>query len=412
LISKNEIDKKFKFPSWAKILFKKSRFKILHGGRGGGKSYNVADFLLLVSMTRSGTILCARQFQNSMADSVHSLLASRISELKLDEYFYILKTEIICKLTRTRFIFKGLERNVGSIKSIHNLIYCWIEEAAYVSKTVWELLVPSVRGAIDAEIICTFNPWNKTDVIYKEFIVHPDERAIVRKVTYRDNPYFAEPLIGDRVSALKRMSPAEYNHIWEGEVLEHSDAQIFKDKWIVADFTDDKRAYKYFGLDFGFSTDPLAAIRCYIVENTLYITHEVYEYGLEIDKIKDLCLFRLPDFKNSKVIGDSANPSHIDYLKRQGIRIEGAVKGKSSVEYGIDYIRNFDKVIIHSRCVNTIQEFTKYSYRIDQRSGDITTEIIDKHNHAIDALRYALERCGKVNNFKAYEVLRRQRNAS
>jgi phage terminase large subunit len=383
------------FPDWSKPLLSPCRFKIIYGGRGSGKSYTVADFLLLKAMERKGTILCGREFQNSITISVYSLLKERISHWNLDKYFRVLKNQIICEITQTNFIFVGLSRNVGSLKSIQNIIYAWIEEGAYITKESWVALVPTVR-ARDAEIIVTFNPINKSDIIYHSFVGSQiPGNAWVKKISYKDNPFFSDPLSTDRKNDLKLKIIYEYNHIWEGECLQHSDAQIFKGVWEVQRFEEPKNIHKYYGLDFGFSQDPTAGIVCYVDDNKLYISHEAVKTKLEIDQTLPFLRERLPGLGKHTIYADNARPESISFLKRQGLSIKAVSKGKGSIEDGIAYIRSFDKVIIHERCIHTAGEFLKYSYKEDVRSGDITNTIIDKDNHCIDALRYALERSMK-----------------
>ncbi|MFK7974408.1 MAG: terminase large subunit [Rickettsiaceae bacterium] len=127
----------------------------------------------------------------------------------------------------------------------------------------------------------------------------------------------------------------------------------------------------------------------------MYITHEAVKIGLEIDDTFSYIKDRLPDLSKHTIYADNARPESISFLKRQGLAIRAVEKGKGSVEDGIEYIKSFDRVVIHSRCLETIKEFGLYSYKEDARSGDITSAIIDTNNHCIDALRYSLERCMK-----------------
>lgn len=388
------VSRKFIFPDWAKPLFKPYRFKVIYGGRGSGKSFTVADFLLMQSMLKGGIILCGREYQESLKESVYTLLKDRIEHWGLEKEFKILRDEIRCNITGTRFIFVGLRHNIGSIKSIPNIIYAWIEEGAYITYESWIILVPTVRAA-NSEIIVTFNPLNRTDIIYREFVEsEPPANAWIKKITYRDNPYFTEPLVSDREDDFKRATTGEYNHKWEGEVLEHSDAQIFKGYWTVAEFEEPKNIHPYYGLDFGFSPQhPTAGIRCYIDKNILYITHEAVKSELDLDDTGKFLEERLPRLKENTIYADCAEPKSINFLKARGYRIEPVKKGKDSIEGGIKHIKSFDKIIINPSCIETIKEFTLYSYKVDERSGDITDNIVDKHNHCIDGLRYALERC-------------------
>jgi phage terminase large subunit len=134
---------------------------------------------------------------------------------------------------------------------------------------------------------------------------------------------------------------------------------------------------------------------CYVDDNKLYISHEAVKTKLEIDQTLPFLRERLPGLGKHTIYADNARPESISFLKRQGLSIKAVSKGKGSIEDGIAYIRSFDKVIIHERCIHTAGEFLTYSYKEDVRSGDITNTIIDKDNHCIDALRYALERSMK-----------------
>lgn len=380
---------------WQEELFKPHRYKIIYGGRGSGKSYGVADALILISCSKKSLILCGREFQNSIKDSVHSLICQRIEALGLRDRFVITHDEIRNNLSNSRFIFKGLRHNIDSIKSTAGITHLWIEEADTLSASSWRVIKPTIRNN-DSEIWATMNPKNNTDALYKEFIdcVEPPKNAYVKKVNWRDNPFFPSVLKAE-MEQDQLKDYGLYNHIWEGECLEHSDAQVFKGIWTVAKFDDPKNVHRYFGLDFGFSQDPTAAICCYVHDNRLYISHEAVKKKLEIDQTLDFLKKHLPSVSNHTIYADNARPESISFLKRQGLSIKPVLKGKGSIEDGIAFIRSFDQVVIHERCPHTANEFLKYSYKEDVRSGDVTNDIIDKDNHCIDALRYALERSMK-----------------
>ena len=380
---------------WQEELFKPYRYKIIHGGRGSGKSYGVADALILISCSKKCLILCGREFQNSIKDSVHSLICQRIEALGLRNRFEITHDEIYNTLSKSRFIFKGLRHNIDSIKSIAGITHLWIEEADTLSANSWRVIKPTIRED-DSEIWATMNPKNKTDALYREFIgcTELPKNAYVVKVNWQDNSHLPS-VLKDEMELDKLRDYGLYLHIWEGECLVHSDAQIFKGKWDIQKFEEPKGIHKYYGLDFGFSQDPTAAICCYVHDNRLYISHEAVKIGLEIDDTLGFIKERMPDLDRHIIYADNARPESISFLKRQGIRIKAVEKGRGSIEDGIAYIRSFDQVIIHERCTHTANEFLKYSYKEDPRSGDITNTIIDKYNHCIDALRYALERSMK-----------------
>lgn len=384
----------------------KYRYCIAHGGRGGGKSYEIATLLVLLACQKKNIILCSRSLKGAIADSVHALLKIVIDNLELSEYFHITREKIICKLNGSEFIFKGLLRNIDSLKSIPVINYVWLEEADNLTWNSWRTLKPTIR-ANDSQIFISMNPKHKTDCIYKEFIAEEavkGDDAYVVYVHWSDNIYFNDILNNERLRDLAAGDMDMYQHIWEGALLEHSDAQIFKNKWIVEEFEEPENMYAYYGLDFGYSVDPTAAVRCYINDNKLYITHEFFKVGVEIDYIGRECEKLIPRFKENRIVADSSRPETISFMRRQFYRVEGSLKGKGSIEDGIAFIRSFDKIVIHPRCSELIKEFTLYSYKIDPHSNDITTIIIDKHNHGIDALRYALERIMKKTSAN-YDIL-------
>jgi phage terminase large subunit len=382
---------------WLEEIFKPYRYKIVYGGRGSGKSCGIADALILNSINKKCLVLCGREFQNSIKDSVHSLLKQRIESLNLIEEFEITHDKINNKITGSKFIFKGLRNNIDSIKSMAGITHLWIEEADTLSAESWKVIKPTIRNE-GSEIWITMNPKNKSDILYREFIEPEDvpENTYRVKVNYQDNPYFPQ-VLKDEMERDKERDYGYYRHVWLGECLEHSDAQVFKDKWIVKDFEENTAVHKYFGLDFGFSQDPTAAIRCYVADDFLYISHEAVKKGLEIDQTGKYLLDRLPNLRGQMIYADNARPEVISYINKRdyGFSVYPADKGKGSIEDGIAYIRSFNKVIIHPRCTHTIREFSEYSYKVDERSGNITNKVEDKNNHCIDALRYSLERCMK-----------------
>lgn len=396
---------KINLPEWAEPIFDdKTRYIVVYGGRGSGKSYGVADALLVASYMKKVKIICGREVLDSIKDSVHATLKGRIEALGLLDKFRITRDSIICKRNESEFIFKGLEGNIDNIKSIPDINYLWIEEAASLSYNSWSVITPTIR-AENSKIIITFNPKYKTDCIYQEFIVKQyNKNVFLKKLSYRDNPFHSNTSEEERLKDLQTKTPEQYQNIWEGSVIENSQAQVFYNKWIVDNFKEDENPYCYYGLDFGFSQDETAAVRCYIKDNKLFITHEAYKKELDIDQIGKYCEQRLPGFDKSLIIADSAMPATISFLKKQGYIIKGAFKGKGSVEDGIAYMRSFEKIVIHPRCENAIREFELYSYKIDKHSNDVTPNIIDAYNHIIDATRYALERCMKHKTAN-YDVL-------
>lgn len=379
-------------PEYSEELFNPYRYKILYGGRGAAKSETVAKEFIIKSIQESELFLCGREFQNSIKESVHGLISSCIYKLGVEHLFTILNDEIKCTVSGSRFIFKGLRYNIESIKSIPGIKYLWIEEASTLSKASWKVIKPTIREN-GSEIWCTFNPSDDDDVLYDEFVLNeaPDN-ALVIKVNYYDNPFFPDTLEQERLRDERTLDRGTYEHIWLGEILEISDAQVFKDKFFVEEFEPHKAWQPLHGLDWGFAQDPTCAIEVYSEGDALYIYREAYKVGLELEDtatfIKDL----MPGIEKHVIRADSARPESVSHVKRRGLpMIKSVRKWSGSVHDGIEYIRSYKKVIIHPRCRNAVFEFKKYSFKTNQKTGDIINEVEDKNNHVIDAIRYALE---------------------
>ena len=204
-------------------LYEPARYKVYWGGRGGAKSTAFADALILRGDERPMRILCAREKQNSIRESVHNLLAARIIAGGYDDY-EVLNSEIRHP-NGTRFFFMGLWNNIDSIKSVEGIDILWIEEASSVSEDSWKKVIPTIRKP-GSEIWVSFNPELKSDAAYQRFVVNPPDNAVVRKVSWRDNPWFTQEM-ADEMNYLKRTDDDEYRHVWEGELKQFADGAIY-----------------------------------------------------------------------------------------------------------------------------------------------------------------------------------------
>lgn len=196
-------------------LFLPKRYKVYYGGRGSGKSWSFALALLLKGMEAPIRVLCARELQISIADSVHKLLADQIHNNEKLNAFYTIQNTTIKGPNGTEFIFKGMKHNATEIKSTEGIDIAWVEEAEKVSDNSWELLIPTIRKS-GSEIWISFNNKQPTDATYRLFVAHSRNDAIVKKVSWRDNPFFPEVLHREMLH-LKRTDEEAYLHIWEGE---------------------------------------------------------------------------------------------------------------------------------------------------------------------------------------------------
>ena len=229
----NQSDQKIKdavsrirFPKKFEALFQpeKTRYRIFYGGRGGAKSWCFARALLAKGTKQPMRILCAREFQTSIKDSVHKLLSDQIYELNMESFYEITQTTIR-GINGTEFIFAGIKNNTNNIKSIEGIDIAWVEEAQSVSANSWNVLIPTIRKQ-DSEIWVSFNPELPTDDTWKRFVESPPESSVVVKVNWNDNPWFPETLNLERLS-LKSRDLSAYNNVWEGATRNTVDGAIF-----------------------------------------------------------------------------------------------------------------------------------------------------------------------------------------
>lgn len=206
---------KVKFPPALDFLFKPARYKVAYGGRGSGKSWSFARALLVLAAKEKLRILCTREVQKSIRDSVHRLLCDQIESMGLGSFFTILDTEIRGR-NGSVFMFAGLSnQTVESIKSYEGVDIVWCEEAQNISKKSWDTLIPTVRKD-QSEIWVTFNPELDTDETYVRFVVAPPPNSYVRQVNYTDNPWFPPVLEQERKHCLVA-NRDDYPQIWEGK---------------------------------------------------------------------------------------------------------------------------------------------------------------------------------------------------
>ena len=201
------------FPEALSFLHQPARYKVAWGGRGSGKSWSIARSLLLEGAANPIRVLCAREFQSSIQDSVHRLLADQVAVLGLGSFYSIEKTSIK-GLNGTLFGFEGIRHNVNKIKSYEGVDRAWIEEAQTVSRSSWETLIPTIRKP-ESEIWISFNPVLETDETYERFVLNPPPGAVVKKVNWQDNPWFPDVLRAE-MDYLKSTDYDAYLNVWEG----------------------------------------------------------------------------------------------------------------------------------------------------------------------------------------------------
>ncbi|WP_432688817.1 PBSX family phage terminase large subunit [Pseudooceanicola sp. C21-150M6] len=367
------------------------QYRWLKGGRGSGKSFGAAKVAAIWGAVEPLRILCAREFQVSIAESFHAELKAAIASEPWLDAAYDVGVDYLKGKNGTQFIFRGLRRNAQSIKSLAGIDLTIVEEAEDVPEESWLALEATVFRKPKSELWGIWNPRDEGSPVDSRFVQHPPENGIGAHVDWADNPFFP-PLMEDlRKREQERLDPSTYAHVWEGAYLVNSDRQVFGDKVHVQEFTPGKDwDGPYQGVDFGFRPDPLAAGRVWVHDDRVWIEYEAYGAGVEIDGMAGFIADRIPDFHSYATRADSAEPKTISYARRNGMpRIEPVKKWPGSVIEGVRFLRSFREIVIHPRCKGSIKDFRLYSHKVNA-AGDILPELVDADNHAPDMVRYAL----------------------
>lgn len=367
------------------------RFYVLHGGRGSAKSWSVAQEIIVRAFSGKERILCCREIQNSIKQSVKKLLADQIEAMGVKGLFKITDAAIFCPMTGTEFIFSGLWNNIDSIKSMEGVTICWVEEAQMMSRDSWEVLKPTIR-APGSIIILTMNPRFASDPAYQDFIEPEDVRADAKvlQVNYIHNPWFPDTALVEEMEWMRQNNPGLYKHIWLGELHLDDDALVFQGNVRMEHFHTPDDAQLMFGQDYGFSVDPMAFVRSWLSddEKTLYVDYEsggmtrlaLHDHPAEMEEI--------PEARDWPIKADSARPEFISWLNGQGFAITATEKYAGSVEDGIAWLQSVN-IVVHPRCQRTYEELRTHRFKRHAQTDEVTRKPEDANNHYIDALRYA-----------------------
>ena len=377
-------------PPWAVPLLKPARYKGAYGGRGSGKSHFFAELMIEEHiMDPKRRSVCVREVQKSLGQSVKRLLELKIEALNAGAYFEVQEAVIKSKRGDGMIIFQGMQNHTAdSIKSLEGYDCAWVEEAQSLSQTSLDMLRPTIRKP-GSELWFTWNPRQASDPV--DALLRgktPPKDAVVLPVNFDDNPWFPD-VLKDEMEYDKRRDPDKYLHVWRGEYVRNGSSRVFKN-WKIEDFEAPPDAIHRLGADWGFAVDPTTLVRCHIIGRNLYVDYEAYMVGCEILNTPDLFM-TVPDSEKWPIIADSARPETISHMRKNGFpKIMAAVKGPKSLEDGVEWLKSYN-IIVHPRCIHTIDELTLYSYKTDPLTGQILPVLEDKKNHVIDALRYACE---------------------
>lgn len=398
-----------KIPKAFGWLFTPSRYKVAYGGRGSGKSESFGRALLIQGMQQKLLNLCTRELQVSIQDSVHRLLASTIMNENLADQYEVLQSTIRHRHNGTEFIFKGLKHNITEIKGLQGVNRVWVEEGENVSDRSWEVLIPTIR-AEGSEIWVGFNPRNPNDPTYQRFVANPPDNAIVRKVSWRDNPFFPS-VLREEMERLRKEDFESYQHIWEGEFDTRRSGAIFAKQLSAARADNrittvpyDPSAEVFTAWDLGYG-DATSIWWLQWVGRELRWLEYYEDSGEQLDHYTQIIKSKpynymargcfLPhDGGHGNIRGDSVSKQ----LAGMGIQNQVLTR-ETDINPGIELLRQtisfsvFDK----KKCVDGIHALENYGYEWDEERKVFKSK--PSHNwasHAASAARYAAIAAAKI----------------
>ena len=382
-------------PKYEPIQISDSRYHIVTGGRGSGKSYSINLLLLLLTFEAGHIILFTRLTLSSAYISIIPEFIDKIETLKLQDYFHITKDEIRNKLSGSKIIFKGIRTSSGdqsaNLKSLTNVTTWVMDEAEeLMDENIFDKIDLSVRNLKQQNrVILILNPVTKEHWIYSRFF---EDKGVMSgsnltkgnttyiHTTYLDNIENLSQSYLDQIENIKKRRPEKYKHQMQGFWLEKAEGVIFTN-WKLGEFK--KVGVSVFGQDYGFAADENSLVETNIdtTNKIIYLKECFYLKGLTTSQIAEL---NLKHANNHLIIGDSAEPRLLHELKAKGCNVMKAIKGQGSITYGISLLQDYD-LIVEENSINLIKELNNYSW-LEKKSK--TPQ--DKFNHIIDAIRYAV----------------------
>lgn len=389
-----------RFPKKLRFLFQPARYKVARGGRGSGKSWGFARALLILGSMKATRVLCTREVQKSIQQSVHQLLRDQIEALGLGSFYEVLATEIRGK-NGTQFFFSGLsDQTAESLKSFEGVDICWVEEAQAVTKNSWNILVPTIRK-VRSEIWLTYNPQLESDETHQRFTVNPPPDCVNVELNYSDNPYFPAVLDSERKHAKATMKPEEYDHIWEGKCKPAVEGAIYFDQMANAKISavpHDGQLKTHTIWDLGFN-DSMSIILAQKVSSEVRIIH--YIEGVQrtlSDYSAELKALRLD---GQAINWGTAWLPHDGFAKRhqtgktdakvlEGLGWKVSRVPMTDVESGIKRAREvFPRIYFNKERTGRLVECLKrYRRHVSNATGEPGNPVHDEFSHGADSFRY------------------------
>ena len=389
-------------------LFKPYRYKCMHGGRGSGKSWTVARALVAMAFDRPIRVLCARETQKSIQESVHKLIKDQIDGMGLSAHFEVQETKIIGK-NGSEFSFAGIrQQGITNLKSYEGVDICWVEEAQVVTKKSWDVLIPTIRKP-ESEIWITFNPELEDDETYQRFVANPPPNSWVEAVNWSDNPWFPDVLNQERIHMQER-DPVGYKTIWEGQCRPAVEGAIYADE--LAALNQSKRlqnlpydpalkVHAIFDLGWNDSTSIILVQRSSSEVRIIdYIEGDhrtLADYSQDLrDRKYNYGTVYLPHDARHKNLMTGKSPQ--EFMTALGWSVQ--ITPMLDIESGIHAARMlfprcyFDK----EKTAGLLASLKRYKRQLNQTTGSFGAPLHDDSSHGADAFRYLAVIADQISN--------------
>ena len=412
-LSKFQQHVKEKSPAFVPAFRDKSRYQVLYGGAGSGKSHIVARKILYRLLQESDVkhnFLIIRKVDKTIKKSVWTLILNIIKKWGIYEDFTINQTDrtLIYNSTGSQIMFSGLD-DQEKLKSIEGVTSIWCEEATELKRDDFDQLDLRLRGNHGClkQIILTFNPVSEHHWVKKTFFDDPIDGVFTLKTTYLDNNFIDDQY--KLVMENKRKTNPRFYSIYALGNWGTSEGLVFTnvtDRFIPYDEIEHLPIVQ--GLDFGFSNHPTAFTHSRIdTENKkFYVYDSFYEKGLTNDKIAEKIIDKR--YHKTSTTCDSAEPKSIAEIKREGVKVAGAKKGRDSIRAGINFLQNYE-IVVNSHNIEVIKEFETYEWSKNRKTDQLLNVPVDDYNHAIDSIRYSLEKYIGKSGGGIYDTFKKKR---
>jgi phage terminase large subunit len=377
------------------IVESDSRYFIVSGGRGSGKSFSVNALLVMLTYEQGHTILFTRYTLTSAYISIIPEFIDKLEQFGSIADFYITKDEILNKKTGSKIIFRGIKTSSGdqtaNLKSLQGITTWVVDEAEeLVDEQKFDTIDLSVRQqGKPNRIILILNPTTKEHFIYRRFFEDrgvqegsntTKENTTYIHTTYKDNIKNLSKSYIEQIEQMKIRRPEKYKQQMLGAWLNKAEGVIFNN-WSVGEFK--HIGTSVWGQDYGFAADPSTLVEVNIDSSNkrIYLKECFYLQRLTTSQIAQL---NLKHAREGLIVGDSAEPRLLSEIKAKGCNVRPSIKGQGSVTYGISLLQDYD-IIVSPDSTNLIKELNNYRW-LERKSNTP----IDKYNHLIDAVRYAV----------------------